>query len=53
MNETVANLNTDLVKNDSMFFIRKIFIRKWALKTPEPWENVEKIPSLKCLSCNF
>ena len=35
------------------FFIRKTFIRTWASKTLKLWENVIKISSLKCLSCNF
>ena len=33
-----------------VFFIRKIFIRKWPSKTPKPQENVKKISSLRCLT---
>ena len=32
MNKAVANLNTDLVKNDSMFFYKKHFYKKMSLK---------------------
>ena len=32
MNKTVATLNTDLVKNDSMFFYEKSFYKKTSLK---------------------
>ena len=35
------------------FLIRKIFIKKWASKTPKPSENVKEISRLKCLSCKF
>ena len=35
------------------YFIRKIFVRKWAWKTLKPQENVKKMSSLKCLSWYF
>ena len=37
----------------TFFFIRKIFIRKWAAKTLKPSENVKKISSRICLNCSF
>ena len=35
------------------FFCKSVFIRKWASETIKPQENVKKISSLRCLSCNF
>ena len=35
------------------FYMRKFFIRKWASKILKPYENFQKISSLKCLTCNF
>ena len=35
------------------FYMRKMFIRKWASKTSKPQENGKKISCLKCLSCSF
>ena len=36
----------------TLFFYKKIFIKKWASK-PQKHENVKKISSLKWLSRNF
>ena len=41
-------------KSESLhvFFIKN-FLKENDPQNPKPWENVKKISSLKCLSCNF
>ena len=49
MFEKLTKLN---LRNNYAFF-KQNFYKKISLKNPKPYENVKKIPGIKCLSFNF